>query len=283
MHRGFICLGLSATLAGSVPLAAQDFNGTYMVRAPAGNTVTLVLRQDQSGRITGELTGNEMVVHIEGRLDPGGTMVGSSTTGTQRGFAAASLLGDSLQLMFADFGPDGNPDFSTAGAVILFKAGTKGAPAPAPTTPATPEPRPKGTGQPGARPSGAAQATDADRQLSQLLLGSPWCSFQYSQTSGRTSTSRYTFLPDGTVSFGTNTEGGTTNQSGGGTVNLGGGATGSVYSQSKGGGRLRWKVQQGMLHLDDGKGFQPVALRVTRNSNGYPIITADGTEYSQCN
>jgi len=79
MHRGFICLGLSATLAGSVPLAAQDFNAPTW-SCPAGNTVTLVLRQDQSGRITGELTGNEMVVHIEGRLDPGGTMVGSSTT-----------------------------------------------------------------------------------------------------------------------------------------------------------------------------------------------------------
>jgi len=27
----------------------------------------------------------------------------------------------------------------------------------------------------------------------------------------------------------------------------------------------------------------PVPLQVTQNSNGYPIITADGKEYSSCN
>jgi hypothetical protein len=233
--------------------------------------VTLVLRQDPGGAITGELSGNETVVRIEGRLEDG-NMVGTASSGGMKGFAAASLSGDSLQFMLADFGPDGAPNFATAQAIVLIRTGA----APPDRVPVAPSGQAPGT------PS-SRSASGTDLQLAQLLQSSPWCSFQYNQTSGRTSTSRYIFRPDGTVTFGSNSEGGTVNQFGGGSVNLGGGATGSVYDQSQGGGRLRWKVQQGMLHLDDGKGFQPVALNVTRNSSGYPIITADGTEYSQCN
>jgi hypothetical protein len=268
MRREIVSLGLSALFLGSVPLSAQNFTGTYTVRAPAGNVVTLVLRQNQNGKIQGELSGNETVVQIEGRLE-GGNFLGTATSGGVTGFAAASLSGDSLQFMIADFGPDGKPNFATAQAIVLTRGAASAAPPPAAPS--------------GRAPAQGPPASGVDQQLAQLLQGSPWCSFQYNQTSGRTSTSRYVFLSDGTVSFGNNTEGGTTNQFGGGNVNLGGGATGSVYSQSQGGGRLRWKVQQGTLHLDDGKGFQPVALKITRNSMGYPIITADGTEYSQCN
>jgi len=269
-HRSW-CVALSALLLWPAPATAQSFTGTYTVRAPAGNTVTLVLRQDPGGKIEGELSGNETVVRIEGRLE-GGNMVGTASSGGMTGFAAASLKGDSLQFMLADFGPDGAPNFATAQAIVLIRAGTAHAEpgAAAPSSQAAPVP-----------PARAVPA--ADQQLAQLLQSSAWCSFQYNQASGRTTTSRYNFRPDGTVTYGSNSEGGTTNQFGGGNVNLGGGATGSVYGQSQGGGRLGWKVQQGILHLDDGKGFQPVALTVARNSHGYPVITADGTEYSQCN
>ena len=265
------CVALCVLLLWPDPATAQNFTGTYTVRAPAGNTVTLVLRQDPGGKINGELSGNKTVVRIEGRLE-GGNMVGTASSGGMTGFAAASLNGDSLQFMLADFGPDGAPNFATAQAIVLIRGGA-GSPPPSPVAPSS---------QAAPVPPGSAVPA-ADHQLTQLLQGSAWCSFQYSQTSGRTTTSRYTFLPDGTVTYGSNSEGGTTNQFGGGTVNLGGGATGSVYSQSQGGGRLRWKVQQGTLHLDDGKGFRPVALTIARNSHGYPVITADGTEYAQCN
>lgn len=265
------CAALCALLLWPDPGAAQNFTGTYTVRAPAGNTVTLALRQDPSGRITGELSGNETVVRIEGRLE-GGNLVGTASSNGQKGFAAASLSGDSLQFMLADFGPDGTPNFATAQAIVLIRAGTA-PPGPAPVAPSGPAPP--------ASPPKAPPA--ADQQLTQLLQSSPWCSFQYNQASGRTSTSRYTFLPDGTLTYGSNTEGGTVNQFGGGSVNLGGGATGSVYGQAPDGGRLRWKVEQGTLRLDDGRGFQPVTLTITRNSHGYPVITADGTEYAQCN
>jgi hypothetical protein len=129
---------------------------------------------------------------------------------------------------------------------------------------------------------GSAAQSAQDRQLAQLLLSSPWCSFSYK--SGYTHTSRNVFYPNGTLATSTNSEGGTVNQYGGGNVDVGGGATGSVHGQSQGGGQLRWKVQGGQLYLDQGSGFQAIAIRITRNSNGYPIITSlsDGAEYSQC-
>jgi hypothetical protein len=45
---------------------------------------------------------------------------------------------------------------------------------------------------------------------------------------------------------------------------------------------VQWQVQGGQLYLDSGQGMQPVRMTISRNSNGYPIITADGKEYSQC-
>ena len=142
-------------------------------------------------------------------------------------------------------------------------------------------PRCRGAGR-GAS-GGAVDGSAQDQRLAQLLLSSAWCSFSYK--SGYTSQSRNQFHRDGTLSVSTNSEGGTVNQYGGGNVDIGGGSVGSVYGQQQGGGRVQWKVQGGQLYLNDGSGFQAVPIRVTQNSNGYPIITAvnDGKEYSQCN
>jgi hypothetical protein len=57
-----------------------------------------------------------------------------------------------------------------------------------------------------------------------------------------------------------------------------------VASQGNRGDGGRWKVSGGMLYLSSGnEPMQPVNLSVTRNSNGYPIVKANGTEYMQCN
>jgi hypothetical protein len=135
----------------------------------------------------------------------------------------------------------------------------------------------------GSATGGADGGGAQDQQLAQLLLSSAWCSFSYK--SGYTTQSRNQFHRDGTLSVSTGSEGGTVNQYGGGNVDIGGGSVGSVYGQQQGGGRVQWKVQSGQLYLNDGSGFQAVPIRVARNSNGYPIITAvnDGKEYSQCN
>ena len=120
--------------------------------------------------------------------------------------------------------------------------------------------------------------TPQDQQLRQLLLSSPWCSFSYSQTSGSTHTSRNVFYADGRLAVNTNYEGGTVNQFGGGNT-----ATGSVSTQAQGGDVIQWQVQGGQLYINAGQGMQLARLTISRNSNGYPIITTDGKEYSQCN
>ena len=45
----------------------------------------------------------------------------------------------------------------------------------------------------------------------------------------------------------------------------------------------RWEVKGGMLYMSEGAGqLEPVDLKVTYNSNGSPILTADGVEYCRC-
>ena len=110
-------------------------------------------------------------------------------------------------------------------------------------------------------------------QLSQLLLSSAWCSFSYNKVSGASHTSRAQFFPDGTWSGGSRGE---TYSSGSG---------GSVAGQHDAGSRGRWKVQNGQLFMSnppEAPSLAPVTMKITRNSSGAPIITADGTEYSQC-
>ncbi len=251
------------------PAQAQLYTGTYRGEAGDGSAMTMTLTQGQGGRVTGSYTGGGVTAPVNGQVS-GGTLTGQLVLGGTRWAFEGALNGERLDLVAAPLGPDGTPVLDQATIVSLNRSST--------TAPATPVPAP--TGPPGGP---AAGGSVQDRQLTQLLLGSPWCSFSYSQTSGATNSSRNVFLPDGRLQTSSNYEGGTVNQQGGGTVNLGGGATGSVYSQSQGGGTARWRVQGGQLHLDVGAGWQVIALQVTRNSNGYPIITADGKEYSQCN
>lgn len=253
-------LGLAAILAQ--PLRAQRFGGTWVMQAPTG-PITLTLTQAAGGRTTGTLTIEGDVIQLGGTIAQG-RLSGQATLGARRGVFEAAVEGDQLALVIAETNAAGVPDPATA-QQLLFQRGNAAA---APATPAAP-----GTARQPARGGGTA----ADRELSQLLLSSAWCSFSYSQTSGRTSTSRNVFLADGRLLIGTNSEGGTVNQYGGTST-----PNGSVYSQSQGGQTARWQVQGGRLFVDLGQGPQPVALSVARNSNGYPIITADGTEYSQC-
>jgi hypothetical protein len=130
---------------------------------------------------------------------------------------------------------------------------------------------------PGAKTAGAAGSA-TDKQLRELLLSSAWCSFSYSSTPGgggsgsHSSSSRVVFRKDGTAVRGTSSE----------TYSTG---TGGQYAGARqGAGGLRWEVKAGRLLVDtgEGQGFQDVNLNVTRNSNGYPILNAAGTEYMMC-
>lgn len=120
-------------------------------------------------------------------------------------------------------------------------------------------------------PPTSPNPSPSQEPLAQLLVSSPWCSFSYSN--GTTRTSRVLFLPDGTWSVGANRE---TQWSG---------QNGSLYGQNSSGGAGRWAVKGGQLLMSappETPELTPVATTVTKNSNGYPIVTADGKEYSQC-
>lgn len=105
----------------------------------------------------------------------------------------------------------------------------------------------------------------------ELLLSSAWCTFAYNKISGKSTTKRAAFAPNGTWSQGSNTEGVSSNK------------YGSVYSQGGSNAAGAWRVHQGELYMSEGPGaLQPVQTLLKRNSNGYPIIVADGVEYSQC-
>lgn len=105
----------------------------------------------------------------------------------------------------------------------------------------------------------------------QLLLSSAWCSFAYSQISGATTTTRARFFANGTYSFGNQRE------------SVSSGSAGSVYGRGGGASGGRWRVINGELYMgEDGDSLEPVRTVVKRNSNGYPIIVADGVEYMQC-
>ncbi|MFM8552656.1 MAG: hypothetical protein ACKOCD_10200 [Nitrospiraceae bacterium] len=122
----------------------------------------------------------------------------------------------------------------------------------------------------------AGSQTPADAQsaqLSQLLLSSAWCSFSYNKTTGASHQARVQFHPNGNWSAGSRGE------------TYSNGPNGSVAGQHDGGGGGRWAVQQGQLFMSnppETPSLTPVGLTIKHNSNGYPILMADGREYSQC-
>lgn len=162
--------------------------------------------------------------------------------------------------------------------VRLSRVGAAPAAPPPPTAPTTP---PTTTAPPNAwaPPPTNAPALDPKDPLAQLLLSSAWCSFKYNKTTGYSSQTRVQYFNDGSWRVGARSEGGSS------------GPNGSVYGQTDSTSVGRWSVAKGQFWfayppqqpgLPPGPLF-PVALKVTRNSNGYPIITSpDGSEYSMC-
>jgi hypothetical protein len=56
-----------------------------------------------------------------------------------------------------------------------------------------------------------------------------------------------------------------------------------MASQRNSAGGGLWRVDKGELYLSEGRGqLEPVRTVLKRNNNGYPVIVADGVEYSQC-
>lgn len=133
-------------------------------------------------------------------------------------------------------------------------------------------------GQQGQRPPPAGQQPAAPRaagadQLSRLLLSSNWCWLRYSN--GNSYTQKVHFSADGTWQDFSESDIYNANASTQTTVQ----ATGN----RSGGGQWAVKGDQLWLSSPEAPQLQPIPLSITRNSNGYPIINADGREYSMCN
>ncbi|MBL9039780.1 MAG: cell envelope integrity protein TolA [Archangium sp.] len=121
---------------------------------------------------------------------------------------------------------------------------------------------------PQARRGGGAAGND---QLSQLLVSSNWCYLRYA--SGNTYTQKIHFSPDGTWNDFSESDI---------HVNNSIGIAQATGNRQNGG---QWAVQGGQLMMSDPPEtpqLAPVPLTITRNSNGYPILNADGREYSMC-
>jgi hypothetical protein len=132
----------------------------------------------------------------------------------------------------------------------------------------TPEPA---RSAPAAKAAPGTSGGQADG-LAKLLLSSAWCSFRYNQTSGATNQTRVQFFANGTYANSGRADTYSSNP------------YGSVAGQHGSGGQGQWAVRQGQLYMSapNTPTLQPVDLTVTRNSNGYPILRADGMEYSMC-
>jgi hypothetical protein len=105
----------------------------------------------------------------------------------------------------------------------------------------------------------------------ELLMSSAWCTFTYNKTTGYSHTKRVYFNANGTYGTGSRGEG------------YSSGSGGTLASQRNSAGSGLWRVERGELLMSEGRGgFEPVGTLVKRNSSGYPIIVADGVEYSQC-
>jgi len=136
-----------------------------------------------------------------------------------------------------------------------------------------------GAGAGGEPNPGAALSRDTappsagNDQLSQLLRSSAWCSFTYNKVSGASHTSRVQFFRDGTWSRGARGE----------TYSSGYGGTYAGQTNTGDGGQ--WQVRGGQLWMSnppEAPQLAPLDLRISRNTNGHPILSADGKEYSQC-
>lgn len=275
MRPSILWFPLLMLLAGQA--SAQQFTGTYTMPAANGAVLTIALTQGAGGKVTGTLSGNGTVIQLEAKLEEG-DLVGQAVMGQTRAIFTAELDGPTLLVGLIELGADGAPNLAAAQELQFTRTGRVATAPPAAKPSAPVATVPQAGRSPAPAPPAPGGGTPQDQPLRQLLLSSSWCSFSYSQTSGSTHTSRNVFYADGRLAINTNSEGGTVNQFGGGNT-----ATGSVATQAQGGSVIRWQVQGGQLYLDSGQGMQLAPMSISRNSSGYPIITADGKEYSQCN
>jgi len=234
-----------ALLCCAPALAADNFAGTYTARNPQGNVVTLTLKQDKQGKVSGTLSGEGMTFKVQAEVRPEG-LVGSLTGESGMLFLISRLRGAEIDVLLAEPGPTGQPNMQATRQFVMTRGAAK-------------------------KPAAAAQPAATEQEAAQFLTANPWCSFTYNQRSGTSTRERVVFRRDGTVS------------QQGGAETYSSGRSGTVAGQHASGNQGRWRVRGGQLELSaDGANWAPQPLEVTKNSNGYPIIKSGGKEYMVC-
>lgn len=298
MTRAALAIALLA-VASPTLLAAQAFTGAWEVALQGGNHLSVVLTQS-GRRVTGSLVGASDTFAIDAEVAADGGFYGTAKSAAGSLFIGGEREGDVLLLALAELTAAGMPDLTraqelrlerTTEAAIAVRRSAGGgaqataapaASAPAASVPAASAPASgRAPAPPAASSSPATRApesppslgrTPMDQQVAQLLVSSPWCHLQYSQQMGATTTERVVFQANGRVAIGTDRESAVNNQHG------------VYYGRSNTGQQGHWRVENGALMLsEDGRSFAPTTLAISRNSNGYPIVTANGKEYYQCN
>ena len=264
------------TVLGSLPLHSQGFAGSWSI--PGGNVpITLTLRQNRQGAVTGTLVA-QATMTIQARVN-GQMFEGTASNQTGRIYIAGQLAdADALNVVMAEVDAAGNAQQQTARSFVATRA-AGGASAANSGTPGAGDPGPgnRGAGPGGpASPGGVVGSGPNDRQIAQLLMRSAWCYFRYVSAggaNGRSTTERVVFRADGTGSQTTGSE------------SYNSGSNGTAYGNNNGGQQFFWRIQNGAMIVssDRVQWGNPVMLSITQNSNGYPIITAEGKEYSMCN
>ncbi|HEX9728778.1 MAG TPA: hypothetical protein VGA37_09770 [Gemmatimonadales bacterium] len=125
MRTGSIVL-LVFALCSPAALSAQGVSGTYVMQGDQG-PVTITLRQDAGGKVTGTMSGGGVTYTVEGVMEQG-TAVGAVYDQSGGMFFEASVDGGRLMLTLFDAGQDGQPVYDSARQLVFESRGTAGTP-----------------------------------------------------------------------------------------------------------------------------------------------------------
>jgi len=119
-----LLIGVFAACGGA---QAEDYNGRFVISGPDGS-ITLMLDQDESGDVSGEMRDGFMSLKLEGELKaPGISGDATSGDGQELGFVANFEADGNLYLKIFPYEESDNPDYSVEKTLIFARQG----PAPA--------------------------------------------------------------------------------------------------------------------------------------------------------
>jgi len=102
---------------------AGDYGGTFLINEPGGS-ITLILNENTSGDVSGEMTDGFMFLHFEGKPEgPGISGDATSDDGEELGFVAKFEVDGNLYLKIFPLDESDNPDYSAAKTLIFARQG----------------------------------------------------------------------------------------------------------------------------------------------------------------